>query len=113
MNRKNRPHESVELGRAGCRIDGVPGASTGRQTAVSEHGPLDQYLMERNAEIALARSAAPESIAQEAEILVLGQHGYETAVKERTVSSAWCGDHGPLEPTIPIFEIPNCGPRSV
>jgi hypothetical protein len=44
--------------------------------------PLDQYLMsDRNAEIALARSAAPESISQDAEIMVLGQHGYETAVK--------------------------------
>jgi hypothetical protein len=43
--------------------------------------PLDQYLMERNAEIALARSAAPESISRDAEILFLGQHGYETAAK--------------------------------
>ncbi|HEY3972436.1 MAG TPA: hypothetical protein VGM18_05495 [Candidatus Sulfotelmatobacter sp.] len=43
--------------------------------------PLDQYLMERNAEIALARSAAPESIAKNAEVLVLGTKGYETAVK--------------------------------
>ncbi|MGC1646247.1 MAG: hypothetical protein WA741_10500 [Candidatus Sulfotelmatobacter sp.] len=44
--------------------------------------PVDQYLMEdREAEIALARSAAPESISRDAEILVLGRHGYETAVK--------------------------------
>ena len=43
--------------------------------------PLDQYLMERNAEITLARSAAPESISQDAEVMVLGRHGYETAVK--------------------------------
>src|SRR6266478_3896192 len=43
--------------------------------------PLDQYLMERNAEIALARNAAPESISHDAEVLVLGRHGYETAVK--------------------------------
>ncbi len=43
--------------------------------------PLEQYLMERNAEIALARSAAPQSISQDAEIMVLGQHSYETAVK--------------------------------
>src|SRR6202049_2699202 len=43
--------------------------------------PFDQYLMERNAEIALARSAAPESISQDAEVMVLGRHGYETAVK--------------------------------
>jgi hypothetical protein len=43
--------------------------------------PIDQYLMEdREAEIALARSAAPESISRDAEILVLGRHGYETAV---------------------------------
>src|SRR6202050_5562174 len=43
--------------------------------------PLDQYLMERNAEIALARSAAPESISRDAEVMVLGRRGYETAVK--------------------------------
>src|SRR6202163_4716648 len=43
--------------------------------------PLDQYLMERNAQIALARSAAPESISQDAEVMVLGRHGYETAMK--------------------------------
>ena len=42
---------------------------------------LDQYLMERNAEIALARSAAPESISRDAEVMVLGRHGYETSVK--------------------------------
>src|SRR5580658_4335703 len=43
--------------------------------------PLDQYLIERSAEIALARSAAPDSISQDAEVLFLGRHGYETAVK--------------------------------
>ncbi len=43
--------------------------------------PLDQYLMQdRNTEVALARSAAPESISQDAEVLVLGRHGYETAI---------------------------------
>jgi hypothetical protein len=43
--------------------------------------PLDQYLMERDAEIALARSAAPESISRDAEVMVLGRHGYETVAK--------------------------------
>jgi hypothetical protein len=44
--------------------------------------PLDQYLIpDRNAEIALARSAAPESISQDAEVMVLGIHGYETTMK--------------------------------
>ncbi len=44
--------------------------------------PVDQYLMQdRSAEIALARSAAPESISRDAEVMVLGRHGYETAIK--------------------------------
>ena len=43
--------------------------------------PLDQYLMDRNDEIALARSAAPPSIAQDATVMVLGRQGYETAVE--------------------------------
>jgi hypothetical protein len=44
--------------------------------------PLEQYLIaDRNAEIAMARSAAPDSISQDAEVMVLGRHGYETAVK--------------------------------
>jgi hypothetical protein len=43
--------------------------------------PIDQYLMpDRNAEIALARSAAPAAISGNAEVLVLGRQGYQTAV---------------------------------
>ena len=43
--------------------------------------PLEQYLMEENAEIALARTAAPASISKNAEVLVLGHLGYTTAAK--------------------------------
>jgi hypothetical protein len=43
--------------------------------------PVDQYLMEKTAEIQLARSAAPDSISRDATILVLGRQGYETAVE--------------------------------
>jgi hypothetical protein len=44
--------------------------------------PLGQYLMsERQAEIDLARSAAPPSISLNATIWVLGPHGYEMAEK--------------------------------
>jgi hypothetical protein len=43
--------------------------------------PLEQYLMpDRNEEIKLARSAAPDSISGDAEVLVLTKTGYETAV---------------------------------
>jgi hypothetical protein len=51
------------------------------KTDYPKMAPLDQYLMERNAEIALARSAAPTSISQDADVLVLGQHSYESAAK--------------------------------
>src|SRR5690242_11083259 len=46
--------------------------------------PIGEYLMtDRAAEIVLARSAAPEAIARDAEVRVLGPHGYETAVAGR------------------------------
>ena len=44
--------------------------------------PIQQYRMaSRSEEIALARSAAPTSISNDAEVMVLGDHGYETTVK--------------------------------
>jgi hypothetical protein len=44
--------------------------------------PLNQYLMlDEKSEIALARSAAPASISDGAEVIVLGRTGYKTAVK--------------------------------
>jgi len=53
----------------------------GAATPYPKTGPIEQYLMDRTAEIALARSAAPESISRDAEILVLERHGFEMAVK--------------------------------
>ena len=51
-------------------------------TAYPKMAPIDQYLMaDRSAEIALARSAAPESISRDADVMVLGRHGFVTAVK--------------------------------
>jgi len=44
--------------------------------------PLDQYLIpDEKAEIALARSSAPASISDAAEVMVLRRDGYATAVK--------------------------------
>ena len=51
------------------------------KTSYPSMAPVEQYMMERDAEIALARSAAPESISRDAEVMVLGRHGYETAVQ--------------------------------
>jgi len=49
----------------------VPKAAA-QSNKYSKMAPVDQYLMERNAEILLARSAAPDSISSDATILVLG-----------------------------------------
>jgi RimJ/RimL family protein N-acetyltransferase len=44
-------------------------------------GSIDQYLMaNRGVEIALARSAVPPSMAEHAEVLVLGRRDFQTAV---------------------------------
>lgn len=52
------------------------------KTTYPNMAPINQYLMaDRDAEIALARSAAPESIARDAEVQVLGRNGFETAAK--------------------------------
>ncbi len=59
--------------------------------------PLDQYLMDRNAEIALARSAAPEIISRDADVLVLGRHGYETVVKGKN-GFAYVVERGSMSP---------------
>jgi hypothetical protein len=65
------------------------------KTPYPSMAPLDQYLMaDRNAEIALARSAAPPSISRDAKVVVLGPHGYETAVEGKNgfvciVERAW------------------------
>jgi hypothetical protein len=60
--------------------DAAPASSA--PTAYPTMAPLAQYLMaDRAAEIALAKSAAPPSVSGDASVLVLGPHGYETAVK--------------------------------
>ena len=43
--------------------------------------PIKQYRMDRDAEIAMARTAAPTSISKDASVMVLGQKNYETAVE--------------------------------
>jgi len=58
------------------------GRAQDAKTPYPSMAPLDQYLMaDRNDEIALARSAAPPSISKDATVLILGKHGYETAVE--------------------------------
>ena len=73
--------------------------------------PLDAYLIaDQNAEIALARSAAPKSISAGAEVMVLGTEGYTTAVKGTNgflciVERSWA-----RPPTIPSSGTRKCAP---
>jgi len=61
---------------------GAWGQAPNTKASYPSMAPLGQYLMsDRNAEIALARSAAPESISRDAKVVVLGPHGYETAIE--------------------------------
>ncbi len=76
--------------------------------------PLEQYLIaDRDAEIALARSAAPESISGDAEVLVLRRHGYETAIKGKNgfvcfVQRSWAAAPDDPEFWNPKLRAPIC-----
>jgi hypothetical protein len=76
--------------------------------------PIEQYLMtDRNTEVAFARTAAPESISRDAEVLVLGRHGYETAVKGNNgwvcvVERSWMAPFDDPEFLNPDQRVPLC-----
>ena len=74
-------------------------AGQDNKTPYPSMASMDQYLMDRDAEIALARSAAPKSISDDATVVVLTRNGYETAVKGTNgfvciVERTWTGDFG-------------------
>jgi hypothetical protein len=60
-------------------------------TPYPKMAPIEQYLMDRDAEIALARSAAPDAISHDASVIVLTRHGYETAVEGKNGWVCWVG----------------------
>jgi hypothetical protein len=76
--------------------------------------PLDQYLIaDEKAEIALARSAAPASIADHATVMVLGREGYTTAVQGTNgflcyVERSWAKNTNDPEFWNPKMRAPNC-----
>ena len=84
------------------------------QLSYPSMAPIDEYLMaDRNAEIALARSAAPDSISRDARVMVLGRQGYETAVDGKNgfvciVERGWTADFEQREFWNPKIRGPNC-----
>jgi len=91
-----------------------PAQSQAVRTPYPEMAPADQYLIaNREDEIALARSAAPPSISADAQVLVLGRHGYETAVKGKNgfvcfVERSWAAGLDDPEFWNPRIRSPNC-----
>ena len=83
------------------------------KTLYPSMAPLDQYLMDRDAEIALARTAAPKAISQDAGVWVVGRKGYEIAVKGTNgfvcvVERSWGADFDSSEFWNPKVRAPVC-----
>ncbi len=84
------------------------------KAAYPEMAPRDQYMIsDEKAEIALARSAAPASISDAAEVMVLGPEGYKTAVKGTNdflcmVERSWAQSTDSAEFWNPKMRAPHC-----
>jgi hypothetical protein len=91
---------------------GMP--TSGSSTAYPSMASIEQYLMQdRNAEISLARSAAPAAISSDAKVLVLGWRGYETANEGRNgfvcmVERSWMSPFNSAEFWNPKVRVPEC-----
>jgi hypothetical protein len=95
-----------------CAVGSVEAEET--RPVYPEMAPLVQYLAVRpSEEVALARSAAPTSISGEAEVLTLGDHGYETAMKGKNgfvclVERSWGAGFDDAEFWNPKIRAPMC-----
>jgi hypothetical protein len=73
------------------------GSAQNAKVAYPTMAPLRQYLMPRDVENSRARSAAPKSISGDAELLILTQRAYQTAVTGTNafvcmVARSWSAD---------------------
>jgi hypothetical protein len=91
-------------------VAGVAWAQSAK-TPYPAMAPLEQY---RSAdEVALARSAANEAVSRDAEVLVLGSHGYETAAKGTNgfvcvVERSWATNFDDPQFWNPKMRAPHC-----
>jgi hypothetical protein len=86
---------------------------SGAETAKTAMAPVARYLIPRDAEIALARSAATNAIAKDAEILVFTTTGFQTAVKGTNgfvclVARSWSAGFGDPNFWNPQVRAPIC-----
>jgi hypothetical protein len=86
--RTNNPHRSagaparlaVLCVLSALATAGAAGDLANRGATYASMAPLDRYLMDPGAEVALARSAAPAAISAKATVLILKPRAYQTAV---------------------------------
>lgn len=98
-------------------VAGVLPTATQQVTAQADRyrtmAPLEEYLMPKDAEVALARSAAPTSIADNATVMVMGRDGYSIAVPGTNgflcyVERSWAKPVDDSEFWNPKLRAPNC-----
>jgi len=86
----------------------------GTNAPYASMAPVDRYLIaDRQAEIGLAKSAAPNAISDNAEVMVLERQGYKTAVKGTNgfvcmVERSWTAPFGASEFWNPKIRGPLC-----
>jgi len=95
-------------------LGGLAGAQDEKPAPYSAMAPIAQYrIAAAQEEIALARSAAPPAISADAEVLVLGERGYQVAVKGKNgfvcfVERSWTAGFEDAEFWNPKLRAPNC-----
>jgi len=96
-------------------LSGVAAVHAGApKSAYPTMAPLEKYLSaSQKDEIALARSAAPPAIANDAEIMVLSARGYEVAVKGKNgfvclIQRSWANEFDNPDFWNPTVRSPNC-----
>jgi hypothetical protein len=86
----------------------------GTNAPYASMAPLDRYLIaDRNAEISLAKSAAPKAISDNADVMVLERQGYKTVAKGTNgfvcmVERSWTAPFGDPEFWNPKIRGPIC-----
>jgi hypothetical protein len=95
-------------------LPGLTAAQAQKPGPYAVAAPLDQYrIASVQEEIALARTAAPPSISADAAVLVLGKHGYESAVTGKNgfvcfVQRSWTAGFDDPQFWNPKIRGPNC-----
>jgi hypothetical protein len=93
---------------------GITNAQEKKPTPYPMMAPVEQYrISDTQDEVALARTAAPPSISGHAEILVLGERNYQTAVKGSNgfvcfVQRSWFAGFDDTDFWNPKIRAPNC-----